>query len=263
MTRNGRFFAFSILVVLTGACSADGVTNSLGQPVDLTFADARKSDTRSRANYFWADSVNVGTADAPSWVGAGIRGDGRLKDGSTAPAGGSRSNEYQGNYCGVNALLDPTTYGSETLDFTPGLNWTSRMQARCGSMRTYHFYLNGPGSAPYAHSSHSLVRGLDRLAVDQTTFQWEGFGVALPNRCDRVMFNDDYPPSNSPIQTRLSDSTRADGVQLRRWTVASRGSHLAVCGYMSNNVFVTTGAQYYLPFVLTITEVPYPYPTYP
>src|SRR4029077_157588 len=52
-------------------------------------------DSTSRANSVWADTVLVNGI----WLPAGIRGDGRLKNGS--PATGTPSNEFQGAACGA------------------------------------------------------------------------------------------------------------------------------------------------------------------
>jgi hypothetical protein len=78
------------------------------------------------------------------------------------------------------------------------------------------------------------------------------------------MFNDAFPPANSLRYTRLSDSTTPSG-PVRRWRIASQGSHMAACVSMGNKAgtYVPNGIYYFVPFVLTVTEVPYPYPTYP
>jgi hypothetical protein len=153
-----------------------------------------------------------------------------------------------------------------TVDSLGVVHWTTSMQAACGPARGYRYYLNGADDPnPYSGGvNHSFARDLYDLPVGQSAIQFEGFGAGLPNNCDRLMYDDAYPPSNSTLQTRLTDSTRADGVHVRRWRVESRGSHIAVCGYTNNRgVFVTTGPQYYLPFAISVTEVPYPYPKYP
>ena len=65
-----------------------------------------------QARFYFADSVNVGTS-AAQWVAAGIRGDGRARDGQVASS--SRpGGEYQGSFCGVNAVLGRgAEYGRE------------------------------------------------------------------------------------------------------------------------------------------------------
>jgi hypothetical protein len=90
-----------------------------------------------RARFSWADSVNVGTAAQPQWVPAGIRGDGRLRRGD--PATGSPSNEYQGDFCGISALVArgrvstkatrsmSTRYDSGRTRFPPAANRPDRI----------------------------------------------------------------------------------------------------------------------------------------
>src|SRR4029077_5506785 len=79
-------------------------------------------DSNSRANFVWAYPVLVNGI----WLPAGIRGDGRLKNGS--PATGTPSNEYQGAYCGVAAILYTAgTAPSGEMNYTPGINYTSSM----------------------------------------------------------------------------------------------------------------------------------------
>jgi hypothetical protein len=63
------------------------------------------------------------------------------------------------------------------------------------------------------------------------------------------------------VVTRLDDGTGP-----RRWLLKSQGSHMAACLVLSKKgvaTYVATGKKYFLPFAITITEVPYPYPSYP
>jgi len=58
------------------------------------------------------------------------------------------------------------------------------------------------------------------------------------------------------------------GRSVRTWRIETRGSHSAmgvvpICSSKGKCSLGPTGTTYYLPFVLTITEVPYPFPTYP
>jgi hypothetical protein len=186
-----------------------------------------------------------------------------MKYGNPRPAGYTGS-EYQAAHCGVAAFFENGTSASGELNYTPGINWTSDMLSACGEMRIYRYYLNGANDpVPLEISSHSIAAGLYHLTVGQTVVREQSFGVYLTN-CGRLMYGDAYPPSSSTLQIRLADSTRADGILVRRWTIESRGSHVAICGGPNRrNVFVPTGTSYYLPFHMTIVEVPYPHPTYP
>jgi hypothetical protein len=211
-------------------------------------------DTLPRANLVWADSVIVNGVT----VAAGIRGDGRLKNG--APSTGSPSNEYQGAWCGVGAFARDGT----DLNFTPNVNWTTSMQPACGSQRLYNFYMNGPNGAPTASGPHSFAFGLWTLAIGQSATPTEAFGVQLPG-CDLLMFSDSarYAPANSPRQTRLQDVV-VNGVTQRQWRIETQGSHQAACVvYNRNGTVKSVGPWYFLPFSLTVTEVKYPWSSYP
>jgi len=53
-------------------------------------------------------------------------------------------------------------------------------------------------------------------------------------------------------------------VTARQWRLESQGTHKAAClATKPNGRYVDTSARYYLPFAVTITQVPYPYATYP
>jgi hypothetical protein len=218
-----------------------------------TAAFAKSVDTNSRANLVWADSVVINGVT----VAAGIRGDGRLKNG--APSTGIPSNEYQGAWCGVAAFDD---YGN--LNFKPNGSWSSTMASACGSPRAYMFYLNGPTGTATANAPHSIADGLWSLAPGQSVAQSEEFGLTLPG-CAILMFSDSiaYAPSSSPRQTRLPDVV-VNGVTEREWRIESQGSHEAACViYNRNGSVKAVGPWYYLPFALTVTEVSYPWSHYP
>ena len=215
-----------------------------------------------RANFVWADSVLVNGA----WVPAGIRGDGRLKDGS--PATGTPSNEYQGLFCGVVGRLYTTGKApSEQFYYEPGAV-TSTMQTAChGGSRIYEVYLSSDAShlnpSPLALSPSSRARGLASLAPGATVTQWEGFGPIQPN-CPILMFNDSFPPSQSLRYTRLPDVV-AGGRSARQWRIESQGSHIGACvqnGHKAGT-YVANGVTYFVPLSLTVTEVPAPAPSYP
>ncbi len=216
-------------------------------------------DSNSRANFVWADSIRFNGV----WVPAGIRGDGRLKDGS--PATGTPSNEYQGRWCGVAADLSTVgTAPSGDMNYTPGINYTSSMQTACqGGPRVYEVYLSSDSGhlnpSPVASGTHSIARGLANLAPGAVVSQWEGFVSSC-----YLMFNDAFPPSQSLRYTRLADVV-VSGRTVRQWRIESQGSHIAACVVTGAKpgAFVPTGVTYFVPFALTVTEVPYPYSTYP
>lgn len=213
-----------------------------------------KPDTYSRANLVFANDVNIDGVVQP----AGIRGDGRLRNGS--PAAGSPS-EYQGSFCGVFARLE-----GGPLRFDPDAAYSSTMQAPCGPPRFYNFYLDGPSAAPTTATPMSISREIELLAPGESHSIFEGFGPVGP--CGNVQFNDEYPPSNNVLVTRLADvqSQNANGatVTARQWRIASQGSHRAAClTFRRNGTPQYSGVTYYLPFAITVTEVPYPYPSYP
>ena len=201
-------------------------------------------DTHSRVNYVIADQVEVNGVLQP----AGIKGDGRLKDGSLSTAGGS---EYQGDFCGVTGLIfnQPRENGNLQIDGGDGTNQS------CGGPRFYVFNLNGQlvNSAPMHR-----VFDIWSLGVGQTVSTGQGFGVDLTG-CSLLMFNSQYGGDNLKV-------TRTDnGTGPRQWTVESQGNHLAACIVPSKRggTYVATGVMYNLPFSMVVTEVPYPYPTYP
>lgn len=239
----------SALVLIVACHAGSDPEAELAGP--MLKAAGRPADTSKRANLVWADAVSVDGSIVPS----GIRGDGRLKDGSAAT--GSPPNEYQGNYCGVQAFESPVP----DLNYKPdGLygNLTAAQKAVCGPARFYNFYLGGPSTAPTVGFSHSIARGLWSLAPGQSAVQWEGFGSICGGK---LMYNDStrYAPSNSLLQTRLPDVA---GV--RQWRIESRGTHMGVCvTYNKNGSVKSVGPGLFMPFSLTVTEVPSPFPTFP
>lgn len=249
-------------VMLAAGCGDQGTDVAGPRRSGPAFAKTQ-IDSNSRANFVWADSIFFDGA----WVAAGIRGDGRLKDGS--PASSTPSNEYQGKYCGVAAILYTAgTAPSGDMDYTPGFNYTSSMQTACqGGPRVYEFYLSGDSahltSSALASGPHSIARGLANLAPGAVVTQWEGFGIQQSN-CPNLMFNDAFPPSQSLRYTRLADVV-AGGRTVRQWRIESYGSHVAACvaNGAKPGTYVPTGVTYFVPFALTVTEGPYPYPTYP
>ena len=234
------------LVCFVIGCSAENATTPARQ-VDAAIGAAKAV---SRANYVFADSVDLAAAGtAPQWSKTGIRGDGRLKNGAAST--GSPSNEYEGGSCGVDATLGSTA----TFNTDPDHGWTSAMQATCGGMRLFNFYLNGLGGAPTPIGPHSVVDAFSGLAVGASTTREARFGVQQ-STCDGLRFTNAFPPSNNARVTRLPDVSTPTGF-VKQWRIESQGSHLAACILVGKAGRVTfTGVTYYLPFAITVREVP-------
>lgn len=231
------------------ACSAENAVTPSVRRVDPGVRLSQGSKrTDSRANFVFADSVNLAAAgSAPQWTPTGIKGDGRLKSG--VASSGSPSNEYQGDFCGVYATLGSTA----TFNVDPDINWTSSMQ--CGGRRLFNFYLNGLGGTPTAIGPHSVVDSFSGLSVGASANREARFGVQL-STCDGLRFTDAFPPSNNARVTRLPDVASPTGL-VKQWRIESQGSHLAACIVVGKAGRVTsTGVTYYLPFAITVTEVP-------
>jgi hypothetical protein len=80
--------------------------------------------------------------------------------------------------------------------------------------------------------------------------------VALNELDLGLQFDDALAPASSVLITRLPDLVES-GRLIRQWRIESRGSHRAAWkGY-------SLGTTSYLPFALTVTEVPSPFPNYP
>ncbi|HYL30687.1 MAG TPA: hypothetical protein VEU27_12260 [Gemmatimonadales bacterium] len=220
-------------------------------------------DMTTQANFVFADSVNIGTAQAPAWEVAGIQGDARLKDGT--PAVGTPSNEYQGSFCGVSAVIG-SGQKNQNADFVvdPNINWTSSLPASCQPARAYRIYLSGPGAAPSSVSPHTVFRGISTMAIGETRIQAVQLGTAGDLGIG-LWFDDAYPPASSLLFMRLPNVTDASGRSVRQWLIQTRGTHRAmgVVPDPGGKGLVPSGVTYYLPFAMTLTEVPYPYPTYP
>jgi len=212
------------------------------------------ADTNSRMNYVLATQVDVSPAGSPANLQpAGIIGDGRLRDGSSAAGGDS---EYQGNFCGtvawVYSMPDPNgSPGTGMLRFQPGYGTNP-----CGDKRYYLMNLDGVWTRV---DPLSRVPDVYWMSVGQTILSVEGFGIDLPD-CQVLKFDPAVGGDNVSV-TRLDAGTGP-----RRWLLRSHGAHMAACTVLrvkGPNGWIPTGKKYYLPFAITITEVPYPSPTYP
>ena len=259
-TRQSGTAALTALA-LTAACAGEPRQNVEGT-TGPAFGQSSTSTT-TQANFVFADSVNVGAMPTVSWVPAGIQGDGRLKNGT--PATGAPSNEYQGSFCGVAAVIG-SGQKNQNADFVtdPNINWTSSLPASCQPARAYRIYLSGPGAAPSAASPHTVFSGLSTMAVGETRIQAVALGTAGDLGIG-LWFNDTYPPASSLLFTRLPNVTDSAGRSVRQWLIQTRGTHRAMGAVPSSSGkgLVPSGVTYYLPFAMTVTEVPYPYPTYP
>lgn len=260
MRTTGRMmFGFLATLALIVACEqqlADAPPDG-GTP---EFAGG-KVDMTTRANYVFDDLINVGTVAVPSWVPAGIRGDDRLKDGS--PATGVPTNEYQGAFCGVGAVIGSGQRGEGLqFNFDPDNNWLASMAAACGGApRYYRFYVDGLTAAPKNAGPQAIADNLGGLALGQTIVQPLRFGTK-DYLGYGLLFDDAYPPASSVKLTRIADVV-VGGRTVRQWRIESRGSHTAVGITFDKRGQIVPGNSYYLPFGMTVTEVPYPFPTYP
>jgi hypothetical protein len=258
-SRLAALLAFGVASVAL-ACSDQRTTiDSTGPAISMIaprYARAGGSKDTARANMLFADSVNTAAPGNPSvWSPAGIRGDGRDKFGQP-----STFSEYQGNYCGVSAVLGAAV---SSLNADTDFGYTSSMATACGSpARLYRFYYDGAATPAYSFGPHHTVMNLGTLAVGQSLSEDVWYGVQQPN-CGRLWFSNTYPPSNNVVVTRLADVVGPNGVS-RQWRVESTGSHRAMCVVPGNGgKFINTGVSHFLPFSYVITEVLPPAPVYP
>lgn len=202
-------------------------------------------DTHSRVRYTVMNQVDVGGVATP----AGITGDGRLANGSIA---GTSDSQYQGDFCGVEGVLANGPRESGNLSYDPDGGSTNF----CGAPRYMVFSLD---AVPTNLAPLSRVFGIWALGVGESVNKGQGFGVELPN-CGVLMFSSQYGVDDLRV-------SRVDaGTGPRQWLIQSQGSHMAACVNLVKKgptAYAPTGKKYFLPFVISVTEVPYPYPTYP
>jgi hypothetical protein len=207
-------------------------------------------DTDPRAILEWAEWVYAGTDSA---VATRIRGDGRLENGTSAAGATSR---YQGEFCGVHAKIFQG--GSGDLVFSPAFNKETMECA--GVVRTLGF---DGGSGVIQVNTFTNARNLRDLAVGAQRVQNMPFDYVNSSGCESFRFRADsvngLEISSQTVATRLPDV--APGV--RQWRVESRSTHSARCMVSLKGRLEPTGAAVYLPFSVTVTEVPFPYPTQP
>ena len=254
-------FSKFLVGVVSLACTGDSQVSAprSDQTPRGDYVAAKVDETR-RARFQWSDSVNIGT-DTAVWVPAGFRGDGRNRYGAAAT--GSDRSEYQGNHCGVRAIVGSGTGGQNgNFNSFPDIDWTESMTAACGPRRHYVVYLQGPDGPASVTRPHQIVADIYTMSVGQSRIQYFATGT-LGTLGVGLQYDDAYPPSNSPVVTRLPDVVDEAGRTVRQWRVTSRGTHRAMGFQSSKRGLTPTGTTYHLPFELTITEVPYPYPSYP
>ena len=248
-----------------GACAIDSPAAPRVPAGPGTAKVAGNVDMTSRAQLVMADSINVGTMAAPVWVPAAFRGDGRLRDGSPAVSGGP-SNEYQGNYCSVNAVIASGTKGEGTqLSFQLARFASIALPPNCLPTRYHRYFVNGPTQPPANASSQENIAGISSMSVGQTMVQPFHNG-SIAELGYALWWDDAYPPSSSVLVTRLPNVIDQFGRSVRQWRVESRGSHKAVLvlpATSKKSGQTITSTFYYMPWAMTVTEVPYPFPTYP
>jgi hypothetical protein len=203
-------------------------------------------DTNSRANYVVGNSVDLGGGNIQP---AGIIGDARLKDGSSANGGDS---EYQGGFCGTAGRIT-TSSNRDDIIFDPD----GDAVALCGAARSYRFNLDGVWTAGGPRAVIYKIWAMP-VGSSMTTPLSFGFNPVIAG-CTYLAFDSQYGTDNVMI-------TRVDaGIGPRKWAIRSQGTHRAACvvPQRGGNWWTASGKTYYLPFAITVTEVPYPYPTYP
>jgi hypothetical protein len=235
-------------VVVTAAAKKGGIGSE-------AFAIKVKpnSDTNSRVNYVLANSVNVAPDGAtPDVRQSGLIGDGRLRDGSSANGGDS---EYQSRFCGSTGSIETMT----SANGTPG-NGNLAMQPGNGNVvcvTPRYFVATLDGVATHVNPL-TRVPAIYTLGVGETRVTTASIA---PNFSDCTYF--EFDPAyggSSVVVTRLDD-----GTGVRKWFVKSKSPHVAACAvlYAGKPGVKVTGKTYYLPFAFTITEVPYPWPSFP
>lgn len=248
MKRSVLCGSLAITALLAGACQNGPTLSPVGadSPLFAKPGGGGKADTDARANLVWSD--------APHGFTPGIEGDKRSRDGSTT----GTLDEYQGSYCGVYAKLFAGGIGSEDLDADFDAAYASDMLSSCGAARSLTLHLGG-SLGDVVFGPHFIVRWLTHLAVGESRLQYMGFGMQQPS-CQRVMFDSQYSGASDARITRLDDA----GPSARQWRVESQGTRAAQCLELKRNgTLYPVGDPIFLPFSFTVTEVPYPYPTYP
>lgn len=237
------------------ACSDQPSAPVYNEPRNVAF-QVVSADTHSRVTLVWDDQVTINGFLTTS----GIRGDGRNRFGQAA----NPVNEYQGDFCGVRGFIYDGKGESGNLEVDPDTYYVSSMSAACGSRRTLSFYLSGQSAAPTIAAPHILGSPIWQLVPGEVRVQPQRFGMQLVISCGELDFDAKYAGASNVRETRLSDGVDASGAAIRRWRIESQGNHAAACiKVQTNGKFVDSGLRYYLPFGVTVTQVRYPYATFP
>jgi hypothetical protein len=249
-----------LLVLVVPGCDEPTTAVLVTTP---TVAFARTVDTHSRANMVWQDLVDVGPVGSPSFVTAGIRGDGRNKLGDVA----APANEYQGNYCGVRATIFDQRGENGNLNPDPDSDYSSTMDGQCGGGRRTMVLNIGPDGAPTETAPMFLIDAIWTLGPGAVRVQPMDFGLQDNLSDCRFSFDAAYANASSVRLSRLPDVPVTDAaggeVMARQWRLQSQGTHSAACLKLQRNGKYLDGGRYYLPFDVTITQVPYPFKRYP
>lgn len=220
-------------------------------PHQLPVAAAGSGTSHSRAHITLHATVNVGSPSSLNWVPSGIQGDGRNRFGQADAV-----SEYQGDFCGVRTVVYDYQKPYGGINFDTDTDYDAlTMSGPCGSRRTIAFSLGGP--TPVTSSPNILVKDLWNFAPGESRLMNVTIGQGLP--CSTLQFDAQYAGAGSARVTRLPDVSGA-----RQWVVESQGTHQAACmKQLKSDRQADTGVRYYLPFAMTITQVPYPNARYP
>ncbi len=245
--------------LLLAAFAAVGCENHPASPLSTEMPTAARAaaatvDTHSRANVVWDDQVSVSGA----LVVAGIRGDGRNRNGQAA----APFNEYQSDFCGVRGFIYDRKGESGNLTIDPDSYYTTVMSTSCGAARSMSFFLSGIGGTATVAAPDIIVTGVWSMALEATRLQSVVFG--MQHVTCQLNFDAAYAGASNARLTRLADALDASGATVRRWRVESQGNHMAAClTQATSGKYVDTGTRYYLPFAGTVTQVLYPNAVYP
>jgi hypothetical protein len=228
---------------------------------DVSLA-VNKVDSHSRANLVWRDSVLLNGLT----IGSGIRGDGRNRTGQRSGI----LNEYQGNFCGVEAFTWDQRGEDGSLNPDIDVRYDpSTMSAACGSARQVAFFVGDAtsiGTSSTWTGPHILIGGIWTFSQGESRVQPMTYGTQQV--ICRLEFDLQYAGAANARLTRLPDVQTTNGsgqtVTARQWRAESQGNHRAACLRLQpNGKYTDSGIRYFLPFSVTITQVPYPYPVYP
>jgi hypothetical protein len=252
----------AIVAIVTSACQQEPGTAVRIHPESSTPSFAQGPDTHSRASEVWSGAVLVNGSS----VAAGIRGDGRDRQGNTT----GTLNEYQDSFCGVRELLYDQRGEDGSLNSDTDIFYdAATMATACGPRRQLAFFLgdaNAISTTVTWVGPQMMVDGIWKLTAGQSRLQPQVVGMQLVT-C-QLRFDATNVGADNIRLSRLPDVTTTDAsghvVGARQWRAESQGNHRAACLVpQANGKYVDTGKRYFLPFSVLITQVPYPFPVYP